>query len=177
MPKAEIRCFCNFILMKHLFKAAIYKASINACVDVPAKITAKMVATKGYIAVKGTINKHPFTQTLVPVKNGPYRLFVNGSMLKLCAASPGDMVSFNIEQDMAPKPVLMPAALKKALNEHKLLADFNAFSASRKKEVFRYLGNLKTRESVQKNIEKVIAQLQKKKNDGRGFLRSLHTPG
>ena len=50
------------------FKAKIYKVGINPCVDVPEKIYSKLIATKGYIPVKGTINQFPFQQTLCPVK-------------------------------------------------------------------------------------------------------------
>ncbi|MBK9984505.1 MAG: hypothetical protein IPP15_19425 [Saprospiraceae bacterium] len=68
--------------MIYRFKGAIYKVGINPCVEVPERITSKMRAIGGYIYTKGEINKYKFEQTLVSVKNGPYRLYVNGPMKK-----------------------------------------------------------------------------------------------
>jgi hypothetical protein len=162
--------------MKRSFKAIIYKTGINPCVDVPGKITSSMKAMKGYIPVKGTINGHPFIQTLVPVNDAPYRLFVNGPMLKGPGTKPGDTVRFSIEQDLAPKDEPFPAGLKKALSSNRLLAEFNQLTPARKKEVLRYLNHLKTSASLQSNIDKVVRQLQEKNNNTKGFLRALHPP-
>jgi hypothetical protein len=64
--------------MKYAFKAKIYKTGINWCVDVPLKISKKMIPEKGYIKIKGRINEFDFKKSLVPVKDSPYRLFING---------------------------------------------------------------------------------------------------
>ena len=67
--------------MAFTFKAVIYKVGINPVVDVPVRITKKLIATKGYIPVKGSINGFAFHQTLCPVKDAPPRLYVNGPMM------------------------------------------------------------------------------------------------
>jgi hypothetical protein len=148
--------------MKYSFKATIYKVGINPCVAVPPRITKTMTAVKGYITIKGRINDHPFHQTLVPVKNAAYRLYVNGPMLKGAAVKVGDKVSFTIEQNLKPLQHPMPAALKKELTENKLLPAFKKLTAYRQKEILKYLGFLKTEEALKKNIEKVIASLKEK---------------
>lgn len=107
--------------MAFSFKAKIFKVGINPCVEVPLFVTAAMTASKGYIPVKGEINGYFFTQTLVPVKNAPYRLYVNGPMLKGAAAALGDIATFSISQNLVPAKILMPIALKKQLEENKLL--------------------------------------------------------
>ena len=84
--------------MIHSFKSKIYKVGINPCVKVPAHITANMNATKGYIPVSGKIEGHPFEQTLCPIKNDLYRLYVNGPMLKGANVKVGQTVKFSIEQ-------------------------------------------------------------------------------
>jgi hypothetical protein len=84
--------------MKFHFKAKIYKVGINPCVKVPLRITKKMVPSKGYIPVRGVIEKHRFMQTLCPVKNAAYRLYVNSPMLKGADVQVGDTVSFTLEQ-------------------------------------------------------------------------------
>ena len=70
--------------------------------------------------MKGHIDDYPFEQTLVPVKDGPYRLYVNGLMLKGSGAKVGDTMTFNIEQTTAKrKDVTMPADLRSKLVEGK----------------------------------------------------------
>lgn len=144
------------------FKAKIYKVGINPVVEVPSRITDKMTAVRGYIPVKGKIEGHPFLQTLCPVKDAPYRLYVNGPMLEGGAVGVGDTASFSIEQDFSDrerKAFRMPAALRKALDESNLYDAFKKQIPSRQKETIRYLRMLRTDESVQRNIKKVIASL------------------
>lgn len=87
------------MIRQYRFKAEIYKTGINYCVDVPENITSEMTATKGYIKIKGSINTFLFNKSLVPVKNGPYRLFVNIQMLKGSNTTVGKTADFKIEQD------------------------------------------------------------------------------
>ncbi len=150
--------------MKYSFKAVIYKVAVNAVVEVPTRISSKMQPTRGYIPVKGTINGHAFQQTLCPVKNAPYRLYVNIPMLKGGKTAVGDQASFSIEYDeQPPKDTLtMPEALEKRLKKEKLLAPFSQLIPSAQKEVFRYLHYLKTEESRERNINKVVMALKNK---------------
>ena len=149
--------------MKYSFRASIYKVGINACVNVPLRITAALIAAKGYIPVKGSINAHPFRQTLVPVKNAEYRLYVNGPMLKGSGSKVGDTVLFSISQASPKKStdLPMPRAFKKALTENRLSDEFKKLIPSRQKEILKYLNYLKTEEALVRNIEKVISQLMK----------------
>ena len=150
--------------MKFSFKAKIYKVGINPCVKVPSAITTKLVVTNGYISIKGTIQGFFFQQTLCPIKNEEYRLYVNGPMMKGGPVKMGQTVHFEIEQDSLErnKNIPMLPALKKALEENNLLTSFLALAPSRQKEVNRYLNNLKTPEAVTKNIDKMISVLKGK---------------
>ena len=146
------------------FKAKIYKVGINPCVDVPEKIYSKLIATKGYIPVKGTINQFPFQQTLCPVKNGPYRLYVNIPMMKGADVVTGDTAKFSIEQDDKPKTQIeVPAFLTTALIKNKLMAAFEELTPSRQKEISKYLGYLKTEEAKKRNLEKLMSSLKQGK--------------
>ena len=160
--------------MKFSFNAKIYKVGINPCVKVPKRITAQMVASKGYIRVKGKIENHSFRQSLVPVKGAPYRLFVNGPMLKGADVQVGDKVSFTIEQDTNPnsRKVPMPASLKARMIEHEAWEAFKALAPSRQQEILRYLSFLKTEESRERNIQKVIVHLKGEKKP-EGIYRSF----
>lgn len=150
--------------MKFSFKAKIYKVGVNPCVKVPHRITDKLKATKGYIPVKGKIENHFFQQTLCPVKGEGYRLYVNGPMLKGVNMKIGETAKFIIEQDTLErnKNHPMPGEFKKKLEEHKLLTAFQQLTPSRQKEINRYLNNLKTEESLNKNINKMINVLKGK---------------
>src|SRR5436190_1969601 len=83
----------------YTFKALIYKTGINFAVDVPAEISSGLKASKGYIRIKGTVNNIPFTKSLVPVKEGPYRLFINTITIKGIRKMVGEFAEFVIEQD------------------------------------------------------------------------------
>lgn len=152
MPKAKT----------YSFKATIYKTGINYAVDVPEKISSALEAVRGYIKVKGTINGFAFRTTLVPVKNGQYRLFTNLIMLKGAGAWIGDAVKFVIEQDVEIPEIdyPMPPALRKRLKEKKLMGAFEALTPSRKKEILHYLGFIKTEETLLRNIDKLVARME-----------------
>ena len=150
--------------MKFRFEAKIYKVGINPCVKVPVGITDKMIPAKGYIPVRGKIENHSFRQTLVPVKNEPYRLYVNGPMLKGAKVEVGNRVGFRIEQDFNPRnrSVMMPPAFKRKLEENNLTAAFKKLVPSRQKEILKYLSYLKTEEALMRNVDKVIDSLKEK---------------
>jgi len=156
-------------LKTYKFTATIYKTGINYAVDVPAEITSKLIAIKGYIKIKGTVNGFPFTKSLVPVKNGLYRLFVNVITLKGAKTWANETARFVIEQDdeILERDYPMPDLLTIQLKEKELLDTFNSLSNYRKKEILRYVNNIKTSETLQKNISRLIAQLEQKSKDVR----------
>ena len=126
-----------------------------------------MAPKKGYIKVKGTINGFGFTKTLVPVKNAPYRLFVNKPMLKGANVSDGGIAAFSIEQDfeVIKKEYPMPDPLLQQLKSNHLLEDFNNLTSSRKKDILKYLNYIKTEEALERNIKKLIQRLSNKEGN------------
>jgi hypothetical protein len=150
--------------MPFTFKAKIYKVGINPCVKVPTRITDAMEPVKGYIPIKGKIENHSFRQTLVPVKGAPYRLFVNGLMLKGANVKLGQTVRFTIEQNFQSRKREFPllSAFKTELDKHWLFPEFKKLTPHRQKEILKYLNYLKTEAALQRNMAKVIAQLKKK---------------
>ncbi|HVZ24968.1 MAG TPA: YdeI/OmpD-associated family protein [Sediminibacterium sp.] len=145
------------------FSAVIQKIGINPCVPVPERITQNMVSHRGYIAIRGTINNFPFVQNLVPVKNAPYRLYINGPMLKGAMSSTGRKAVFKIEQDPDPsarEPEMQPA-FRKRFTQEKLLTEFYACTPSRQKEILKYYGNLKTDKSREQNLDRLVAMFKK----------------
>ncbi|MCD6543738.1 MAG: YdeI/OmpD-associated family protein [Flavobacteriaceae bacterium] len=128
-----------------------------------------MTAIKGYIKIKGIVNKFPFKKHLVPVKFGLYRLFVNVPTLKGANTSVGKIADFEIEQDfeVVIKEYPVPKILTEQLRKRKLFDDFNNLSKSKKKVILKYLSFIKTEKTLQKNIEKLIIQLENKERNPR----------
>ena len=153
----------------YAFKAKIYKIGINAVADVPDTVSGKMKPEKGYIRIKGTINGFDFTTTLTPVRDGLYRLYVNIPMLKGGNAALGDEAKFSIEQNFTAKENDYPMVpeLKNELKSKKLEEAFESLTPSRRKDILKYLNYLKTAETLQKNIDKVIQQLEAKSTNVR----------
>ncbi|OCX52078.1 hypothetical protein BEL04_11280 [Mucilaginibacter sp. PPCGB 2223] len=146
----------------YTFKAVIYKTGINYGVDVPAEITSRLKAVKGYIRIKGTVNGIYFTKSLVPVKDAPYRLYINTITIKKIREMVGQVAHLVIEQDTSDPEQEHPIhpKLLQQLQQNGLLHRFDALTFSRRKEVLRYINNLKTPETLEKNIQKVLKQLQ-----------------
>jgi len=144
------------------FKASIYKTGINTCADVPDAITRKMNPTKGKIHVKGTVNGFAFTKTLVPVKGKPYRLFVNAPTLKGADASVGKTVNFVITQDLhkVKKLYTVPPKLRRQLQTHNVLKDFNALTPARQQDILKYLSFVTHEDTLLKHARKIIAKLK-----------------
>lgn len=155
--------------MTYRFKAKIYKIGINWAVDTPKSITDRLTPKKGYISIKGEINDFNFIQTLVPVKNAPYRLFVNRLMMKGGKTALGETATFVIGQNhtLVEEIYPMPEILANALTKHLLHDQFNTLSAARRKDVFKYLNYLKNAQTIQKNIDKLIVQLHNKDKNAR----------
>jgi len=152
------------------FKARIYKIGINAVVNVPKQVTSALVATAGRIKIKGTINGFPFTTTLMPVKSRMHLLYVNMLMLKGAQTALGKIASFSIEQDTSKKLVKnypMHSGLLKQLKVKKLFDDFQALTHARKKDILRYLNQLRGADTVKRNIGSVIFQLERKQKNVR----------
>jgi hypothetical protein len=142
------------------FKAELQIIGVNPFVFVPDEIFAEVLLqankVKGAIPIRGTINGSPYLQTLVRFK-GYWRLYVNLKMLKNSPSRIGEMVEISIEFDPDERKIEPHPALIKALKENEpALAVFKSLRPSLRHEIVRYIANLKTEDSVHKNIVKAI---------------------
>ncbi len=156
------------------FSSQIDKIGINPVIDPPVAVLNAIFVqagrAKGPIPVRGTINGAEFIQTLVRYQ-GAWRLYINSSMVKESGSNVGDEVSIEIEYDPRPRKVVMPEHLDAALRkDRKAKAAFEALPPSRRKEIMRYLGSLKTLESIDKNVERIIRHLRGEKTDAQHAL-------
>ncbi len=144
----------------HIFSAIIDIIGINPFVFVPEDILQAVFRQagkdKGFIPIKGTINKKPYTQTLVRY-SGEWRLYINTTMLKDSPKRIGEQVDVTIAYDPADRSIPMHPKLEAALQKSKkALAAFNTQSPSRQKEIVRYIATLKSEEARDKNITRAI---------------------
>jgi hypothetical protein len=145
------------------FSAKIQIIGVNPYVLLPAAVLKALFIQagkeKGPIPVKGTLNGHPYTQTLVKF-SGKWRLYLNTPMRKATGLETGDKALFEIAFDPADRTLTMHPGLAHALKKNKKAnSAFETLAPYRKKEIIRYIGFLKTEESLVRNIEKVINHL------------------
>jgi transcription initiation factor TFIIIB Brf1 subunit/transcription initiation factor TFIIB len=142
------------------FNANLQIIGINPFVFVPAKILAEVFEcagkNKGPIPIHGMVNKVVYKQTLVKYR-GEWRLYINTSMLKDSPKRIGEMISMSIAYDPLERTIVMHPSLRKALRKNKTTKSvFDRLTPSLQKEIVRYIANLKTEASVNRNIKKAI---------------------
>jgi hypothetical protein len=142
------------------FSAKIYKIGVNPYVLPPQEVLEKLFEQAGRhkspLRVKGKLNDHPFKQTLVKYI-GKWRLYLNTPMRKATGTDVGDRVEVTIEFDPAERTTAMPPKLLTALNGNKkALQVFESLPPSRRKEIMRYIGFLKSEKSIDKNVSRAI---------------------
>jgi Bacteriocin-protection, YdeI or OmpD-Associated/Domain of unknown function (DUF1905) len=144
----------------HKFKAKIQIVGVNPFVFVPDKILQsifkKAGKDRGTIPIKGTLNGSPYKQTLVKY-SGAWRLYINTTMLKNSPKRIGEKINLMVEYDSELRIILPHPRFIKALKQNKeAQTTFDKLSASRRLEIVRYLANLKTEETLEKNITRAI---------------------
>jgi uncharacterized protein YdhG (YjbR/CyaY superfamily) len=127
------------------FTATLGRDTINVVVDVPAAASAALAKASGKrgqipVQVKLGRTKGTHPQTLIPLGGGRHRLYVNEAMLKAARLGEGDRVA-----SLAADPDAS--------------ATFDALAPSRRKEVLRYLTNLKSQAALERNVAKFVATL------------------
>lgn len=145
------------------FKATIDIIGINPFVFVPEQILKKIFTSagkdKGYIPVCVTINGNEHKQTLVKF-SGDWRLYINTTMLKNSPKRIGEIIDIAIEFDPADRSITPHPEFLQALEQNlEAKQVFEGLSASRQKEIIRYISNLKSDESVTTNVQKAIGFL------------------
>lgn len=148
------------------FKAIIEIIGVNPYILLPEKVLNAIFKqaqkNKGPIPVRGKINGVDFIQHLVKY-SGKWRLYLNTPMRSATNTKVGDKVSIQIEFDPIERKIEMHPKLLKALKNDKTARKiFDELSPSLKKEIVRYIHNLKTEESKDRNVTKAIDFLKGK---------------
>lgn len=149
--------------MKNQFTAKLEIIGINPFVFLPDKVLNEIFETSGKnkspIPVIGTINGKEFRQNLMKYL-GEWRLYINLTMLKDSPKRIGEMLEIFVEFDHSDRTISIHPDLEKAIKENPVaLQNFENLIPSRRLELVRYINNLKTEASIQRNIEKMIRHL------------------
>ena len=98
-------------------------------------------------------------QTLVKYQGG-WRLYLNTQMRQDAGIDVGDDATVEIEFDPEPRIIPTHPKFAHALAKNKeAKVAFDQLAPSRQKEILRYLNSMKTKESLVRNIEKVVQYL------------------
>lgn len=149
--------------MKNQFTATLDIIGINPFVFLPNEILDEIFKTSGKnkspIPVKGTVNGKEFKQNLMKYL-GEWRLYINLTMLKNSPKRIGEVLEIIVEFDDSERTVSIHSDLEIAIKENPLaLENFEKLTHSGKAELIRYINNLKTEKSIQRNINKIIKYL------------------
>ncbi|MEO8148257.1 MAG: YdeI/OmpD-associated family protein [Bacteroidia bacterium] len=150
------------------FSSLILKIGINPYVKVPSKVLNELFfqagKSKGPIPVKGKLNGKPFIQHVVKYK-GVWRLYLNTPMRKAAGIDVGDMAYVEIDFDNTPRIIPIHSKLADTLSKNKKAKEtFEKLAPYRQKEIIRYVNSLKTEESVNRNIIKIMEHLTGKQS-------------
>ena len=142
------------------FEATLEIIGVNPFVFVPAEILGQIFEqankTSGYIPIKGTINEKPYKQTLVKYL-GKWRLYINMTMLSNSPKRIGETIEITVSFDEESRAIETPIDFLQALAANQAAKNvFEQLPASRKLEIVRYLAKLKSKEALEKNIQRAI---------------------
>ena len=142
------------------FKADINIIGINPFVFVPEPILNGLFEQagreRGKIPVRGMVNNVPYKQTLVKYA-GEWRLYINTSMLKGSPERIGETLELTIEFDPVDRTLQPHPKLVCALAENRAAQEiFDQLAPSMKQEIIRYIANLKTEESIDRNVIRAV---------------------
>lgn len=149
--------------MNTSFKAPLEIIGINPFVFIPPEVLERIFEASGKdkspIPVKGTVNGKEFEQNLMKYL-GEWRLYVNLMMLKNSPKRIGETIEVVLEYDAVERNIAIHPKLEQAIKDSSLAtANFEKLIPSRRHELMKYVNNLKTEASIQRNVDKIIRHL------------------
>lgn len=143
------------------FRPTIHPSGPNPYVDVPASVSRSFAsyARAGRITVEGTLNKVPIRGTLIPIRTGRHRLYINGGMRSAAGVGVGDTVSIELRAT-SPNDVRPPADVVATLRRNPgTRAAFGALSPSYRRELLRYVDDARTPQARERRIQQMVEHL------------------
>lgn len=146
----------------HVFAAKIYKVGIIRFVDVPREVSRELGSGSGHIPVQGSVEGVPLRTTMVPAGNGCHRLAIHGDIYRKLRIDAGAVVEISIELDEESREPVLPPALVSALKFSKVAAaEFRAMSTALRRQIVRYLTDVKSQATLERRVAKFITHLER----------------
>ena len=146
----------------HVFAAKIYKVGIIRFVDVPREVSRELGSGSAHIAVQGSVEGVPLRTTMVPAGNGCHRLAIHGDIYRKLRIDAGAVVEISIELDEESREPVLPPALVSALKFSKVAAaEFRAMSTALRRQIVRYLTDVKSQATLERRVAKFITHLER----------------
>ena len=122
---------------------------------------AKVWGKRGQLRIQGEINGFAFGSTLFPTGTGEHFLIVNKKMQSGGKTAPGLTAKFRLQPDTAPRKALeQPKELLRELGQSKrLLKFYESFTPSRKHEIAKWIGQVKSQEARQRRSQQLAERL------------------
>ncbi len=115
------------------------------------------------VRVNGQPERAPWRINMMPAGGGGFYLYLHGDVRRASNTKVGDVVLVEVELDSAHRPGpprRTPAWLSRTLRASPAAsAAWKALIPSRKKEIVRYLTNLKSAEARARNVARVVRSL------------------
>ncbi|HJZ11262.1 MAG TPA: DUF5655 domain-containing protein [Acidobacteriota bacterium] len=146
------------------FRAVIRIAGINPYAEIPGRVSEAFAefAENGRIHVDGALNGKSIRGTLIPVRGGSHRLYINGGMRKAAGVDVGDKVLLALTPSRS-EEVKPPADLTRALKKHAAASRaFNKLAAKTRRELIRYVDDARSTKNRTARIGKVVEHVRGK---------------
>ena len=141
------------------FQASIYRAGNQRCVAVPRTI-ALQCGNEGYIPVIAEIGNHRFESTLLPAKEGDFRLVVPVKVLRSLDIDEGARLRIGLLPDPSRQLPELPPDFVQALEGLPAgVQVFQSQSVAMQRRVLRYVDSAKTQATRSKHIEEAIDEI------------------
>jgi uncharacterized protein YdeI (YjbR/CyaY-like superfamily) len=120
----------------------------------------KVWGSRGRLRVKGEINGFAFRTSLFPTGTGEHYLLVNKRMQSGANARAGNVAHFRLEPDTEKRKAILPAELKRFLDEDRLLRRwFEQLNYSIRKWLGDQIAQGKSAETRMRRAEQIAEQL------------------
>ena len=151
--------------MKVTFKGKLAKNHRGGSSIAMTREVSERFPGRGGVRVKGKVGGVPVRSSLMPVGDGTRCLGVHKATIEQGGFADGDTLTVELEVDDAPREVVVPADLAKALG--KLRPAFDALAYTHRKEHVQAIEDAKKPETRRKRIEKAVEMIKAKKKAGK----------
>ena len=148
--------------MQQTFKVplvAIGPKGAWTCITAPFDVQ-KVFGARGRIPVAGSLNGHPFRNSLMPEGNGTHRMMISKELKAAANVASGDIVEIKLSRDTAERTTEIPPELEAAFaTDQAAAAIFNVLAPSHRKEYAEWIAGAKKAETKAARVSKAVEML------------------